>query len=482
MDDKFPPLDWPLRPETWGYRMPQAFLGLAPTFWVMPTPPAPSSDIWNHGSLSTALGAPPGRGILGQLTQLIDPPTTQTVWNSPTFRPPFPQPVSAPTAESNRSSYQSSLPSGSPKPLGANAGFASAPVESIYQSSTDSSSDEVGGSSVQPPAPRGVPVYGPNGSYYSSSAVSEPAPPAPPKDFRTRLLEALSDKNLRYYAGPGFSEFIDKLAGLVPLLPGSGTVQSMQDGAQAGNDFDAGNYGSAAVHLGAGVVNTGLDWLPAGKQLTILGGMAAKTFPLAKLKIAEAMEKVGKSVDEIWRATGLERGADNFWRFEISDRGYRVKPNVGVLDNEGFRVAPLYEQQIHPGMQAAYPSLAEAQSKIRIHPSVRSEGLGAFTPGRIEVEVPTRSLARTKSIHELQHMIDHLEGHARGGQPLEFLKPGMSWQEAHELYRRLAGEVAARNAKERLYKTELQRQRRSPQGTEDRPRDQQIIRFSPDDH
>jgi hypothetical protein len=321
-----------------------------------------------------------------------------------------------------------------------------------------------------------VPLSGPDGWYHP-----EPAPPAPPEDFRTRLREALSDKNLRYYAGPGFSEFIDKLAALVPLLPGSGTAQSMQDGARAGKDLEAGNYGDAALHFGAGLVNAGLDWLPAGKQLAILGGMAAKTFPWAKLKIAEAMEKAGKSVDEIWRATGLERGADNFWRFEISDRGYRVKPNVGVLDNEGFRVAPLYEQQVHPGMQAAYPNLAGAQSKIRIDPL--GPELGVFQRGSIAVEAPIRSVIKSKSIHELQHMIADLEGHARGGNLLEFMKPGISWREAYELYRRLAGEVAARNAQSRLYESELQRQRKSPLRTEDKdiPRDRQIIRFSPRD-
>ncbi len=51
MDDKFPPLDLSLRPETWAYRMPQAFLGLTPTFWAMPTPLAPLSDVWNHRGL-----------------------------------------------------------------------------------------------------------------------------------------------------------------------------------------------------------------------------------------------------------------------------------------------------------------------------------------------------------------------------------------------------------------------------------------------
>jgi len=473
MDDKFPPLNLPLRPETWAYQMPQAFLGLAPTFSTMPTPSAPSSDIWNHGSLAALLGLPSSGGILGQWTQLIGPPTSQTVWNSPTVRTPFLQPVSATTAQLNSNSYQSSVPAHSPKSLGANAGFASTPVESFDRPSTDQASNEIGGPSVQPPAPR-VPLSGPDGWYYP-----EPAPPAPPEDFRTRLREALSDRNLRYYAGPGFSEFLDKLAGLIPLLPGAGTVQSMQDGAQAGKDFDAGSYGSAAAHLGAGVVNTGLDWLPAGKQLAILGGVTAQTFPWAKLKIAEAMEKAGKSVDEIWRATGLERGADKFWRFEISDRGYRVKPNVGVLDNEGFRVAPLYEQQVHPGMQAAYPNLAGAQSRIRIDP--RGPELGVFQPGSISVEVQTRPPVKSISTHELQHMIAHLEGHARGGQPLEFRKPGISWQEARELYLRLAGEVEARNAASRLYESELQRQQKSLLRTEDIPRDQQIIRFRPRD-
>src|SRR5215831_10303599 len=473
MDDKFPPLNLPLRPETWAYRMPQAFLGLAPTFSTMPTPSAPSSDIWNHGSLAALLGLPSSGGILGQWAQLIGPPTSQTVWNSPTVRTPFLQPVSATTAQLNSGTYQSSAPSGSPEPLSANAGFASAPVESLDRPSTDQASNEIGGPSVQPPAPR-VPLSGPDGWYYP-----EPAPPAPPADFRTRLREALSDKNIRYYAGPGFSEFLDKLAGLIPLLPGSGTVQSMQYGAQAGKDLEAGSYGNAAANLAAGVVNTGLDWLPAGKQLAILGGITAKTFPWAKLKIAEAMEKAGKSIDEIWRATGLERGADNFWRFEISDRGYRVKPNVGVLDNEGFRVAPLYEQQVHPGLQAAYPNLAGAQSRIRIDPHGPERGV--FEPGSISVEVQTRPPVKSISTHELQHMIAHLEGHARGGQPLEFRKPGISWQEARELYLRLAGEVEARNAASRLYESELQRQQKSLLRTEDIPRDQQIIRFRPRD-
>src|SRR5262249_18762992 len=131
--------------------------------------------------------------------------------------------------------------------------------------------------------------------------------------------------------------------------------------------MQAGNYGSAAAHLGMGTVNAGLDWLPGGKVATaILGGMGARTFPWKRLPVAEGMERAGRSVDEIWRATGLERGADGQWRFEISDKDYKVNPKAGILDKEGYRVAPLYAQQKHPGMQAAYPELADGRSKLRI--------------------------------------------------------------------------------------------------------------------
>src|SRR5262249_38543923 len=139
MDDKFLPLDLPLRPETWAHRMPQAFLGLAPSFSAMPLPRTPSGDIWNQGSLAALLGPTPSGGILGRLTQLIRPPSGQTAWNPPTFRTAFLQPVLATTAQLNSGTYQSSAPSGSPEPLSANAGFASAPVESLDRPSTDQS-------------------------------------------------------------------------------------------------------------------------------------------------------------------------------------------------------------------------------------------------------------------------------------------------------------------------------------------------------
>jgi Large polyvalent protein associated domain 23 len=470
------------------------------------TADVPSSALWATTPYWLRSSIPPraNGGILGSLGRLIEPVNSKPLsWSQSTQTPGGNAGILAPLARSSEpagnvlwfrqlphaDAFTPVVPSmlaslaqagGDVEnwhtPSDANAQFSTEPAKPIMHPSSQNLEDV----SVQSPAQRDVDE--PNHSY--PSAATHAATPAPPKDFRTRLLEALSDRNLRYYAGPGFSEFVDKLAAIVPLLPGSGTVQSMQDSAQAGKDLEAGNYGHAAAHLGAGVANLGLDWLPLGKQLAILGGMAAKTFPWAKLKIAEAMEKAGKSVDEIWRATGLERGADNFWRFEISDRGYRVKPYVGVLDNEGFRVAPLYEHQVHPGLQAAYPDLAEAKSKIRIHHSVEKEG-GEFSPGSIKVQMPVRTVVKALSTHELQHMIANREGWARGGSLWQFIRDH-THKEAYALYRRLAGEVEARNAVSRLYLNEQQRQRRSPLRTESKvedaaPRHQQIIQFWPKD-
>ena len=256
----------------------------------------------------------------------------------------------------------------------------------------------------------------------------------------------------------------------------------MEDGKRAAEEYGTGNYGKAAVDLIAGTLNAALDWTPAQK-LALLIGAGARTFPWRMVKHAEQMEKAGKSPEEIWRAAGLERGADGYWRAEISDRGYRLRPKVGTLDSEGFRTAGLFEQHTHPDFQRAYPDLANVQSRLRIDPNVKERGM--FSPGQVSVETSLKSTAKSQFFHEFQHLIDYIEGFARGGSPYEFfIKPGVTPQDAIERYKRLAGEVAADNVKQRLYMNDKQRALRPPSWSEERyvkiPRDQQDVRFSRD--
>jgi hypothetical protein len=296
----------------------------------------------------------------------------------------------------------------------------------------------------------------------------EPAP-LPSRDFRTWLRDTLSDRNVRYYAGPGFYEALLKLHAITQLLPGSGTVQSTQDTSRASVEAQAGNYGKAATHLGMGAVNAALDWLPPAK-LAIIGGTMAKTFPWNKLPTAMEMEAAGKSADEIWRATGLERAADQRWTFEIPDKGYEVHPNAGQPTiSKPLTHAPLYEHHAHPGMREAYPDLANFQSFLGIGPRY-----GASYPDHLVVRAPDLNWAKSVGIHELKHLIDRVEKHPPGGSPSYFVNQGASKWEAYDLYKRLVGEVAARNAEQRLHISDRIRTLWPPQATEDIARNRQV--------
>jgi hypothetical protein len=320
-----------------------------------------------------------------------------------------------------------------------------------------------------------VPFYGPGDVLMPRP---QPAAPEPPKDFRTWLQDALSDENVRYYVGPHVFDVMKKLHALTQLLPGSGTVQSSHDTLRASEEAQAGNYGKAAAHLGMGTVNMALDWLPPAK-LAIIGGTMAKTFPWNKLPAAMEMEAAGRSADEVWHATGLERAADGRWTFEIADQGYQIRPELGRWRGKGVKIAPLYGHHDHPGMRDAYPNLANWPSVMSVHPAQRIYGL--FRPDDVlTVYGPTLPWARHVGIHELKHMIDSVERHPPGGSWRQFMGPGVSVQEAYGQSSRLVGEVAARNAQYRLDMKERERRLRAPRSTESVPRGRQINVYDDD--
>jgi Large polyvalent protein associated domain 23 len=223
-----------------------------------------------------------------------------------------------------------------------------------------------------------------------------------------------------------------------------------------------------------GTLNAALDWLPPAK-LAIIAGTMAKTFPWNRLPTAMKMEAAGKSAEEIWRATGLERAADGRWTFEIPDKGYRINPNVGERTApKSVTVAPLYEHHVHPGMQEAYPRLSNWQSRLRVDPVEERYGATNFGRKQVRVRAPNLEWARSIGIHELKHLIDWIEKHPPGGSQDQFMKLGVPEQEAYDLYNRLVGEVAARNAQQRLHMNDRLRRVWPPKWTEDVPRDRQI--------
>jgi hypothetical protein len=352
-------------------------------------------------------------------------------------------------------------------------------AQAVDRPSTPRSEPELGNTSAanaaDQPLPQ-VPFSGPGGVWVPRP---KPEPPPPPKDFWTKLEDALSEDTTRYYLGPHLFEALRKVALLAKLaLPGSGTVQSSQDSSHASEEARAGNYGKAAAHVGMGTLNAALDWLPPAK-LALIGGTMARTFPWNKLPTAMKMEAAGKSADEIWRATNLARAADQRWIFGIPDTGYQVHPNAGVRMRRGsFRDAPLYEHHAHPGMREAYPDLGNVPSLIAV--GAREPTHGITYPEYMQVQAPNPETARYIGIHELQHVIDNFEKHPPAGSPRDLMDRGIPMREAYELYRKLIGEVVGRNSQRRLLMSEQEQRLRSPESTEDVPRDQQINLYDDD--
>ena len=150
---------------------------------------------------------------------------------------------------------------------------------------------------------------------------------------------------------------------------------------------------------------------------------------------------------------------------------------------------------------------------MRVVPGMR--GYGAYSPkaNTIDIRAPSEyrptgsGSLRSVLLHEIQHAIQNYEGFARGGSPKEArtmpefeqaLRQHMaandgrmpSWTEvqpgseqieqeaAYQVYRRLAGEVEARNTQHRLGMSAAERRATPPTETADVPRGGQIVRVN----
>jgi hypothetical protein len=254
----------------------------------------------------------------------------------------------------------------------------------------------------------------------------------------------------------------------------------MEESREAAKELEAGNYGKAAAHYAAGTAGGTLEFVPGGKFLhAIFAGIGSRLYPRAKQPLAEAMARAGRSPDEIWQETGLGRLFDGQWVHEISDKGFRLRPDLGQQAIWGPATsAPLHILVEHPGLWKAYPELADFPSVLIIGPGEKARG--KLTRDRLLVRAPDLETAKLVMIHEIRHLIQTFETHPPGGDRRTFEHLGMSPREAHDRYWRLPGEVDARNASKRLLMSERERRLKSPERTEDLPRNQQISQFNDD--
>ncbi|MCM1141449.1 MAG: hypothetical protein NC453_23005 [Muribaculum sp.] len=171
--------------------------------------------------------------------------------------------------------------------------------------------------------------------------------------------------------------------------------------------------------------------------------------------------------------TGWEMGIDGKWRYEIADPFLEttaiedyVKPRFGEPINIKFilrdtRILTAYPEFEKLSLYAIYSPKTGVAGYY--NPETNGIVISMGTPkGEFEYQIDGVLL------HEIQHLIQEIEGFAKGGDPKTL---------GRLRYMRMAGEVEARNIPSRHFLTEDERRRSLRTNTQDVPDNKQIVKF-----
>lgn len=270
----------------------------------------------------------------------------------------------------------------------------------------------------------------------------------------------------------------------------------------------------------------------ADGTLGSFAGVKSQTFKGQKLNDlghAQVMEAAGDHPDVIWSKTGMARGTDGRWRYEIDDSKSKFNKDWAANPTEaqkraGVKSVPLPEVLDHPELYKAYPQLKD----VTVNYEHAYPGTGAEWDSGLKIITMGKGSHGNQGVlmHEVQHAIQDIEGFAKGGNPMQapkeyklkytndfdalrpemeeyvskFKDPNHKWTpaelirhdeltriaehyikytegayvEAYDIYKRLAGETEARNVDTRLLLNEKERRQMPPWFTEDEARRRQI--------
>ena len=241
----------------------------------------------------------------------------------------------------------------------------------------------------------------------------------------------------------------------------------------------------------------------------------------------QALDMLRNKIPEkdVWRKYGTGLGVDGKLRQEISD-------NSAQLISQGYTKEGLEGFILHhPKLAQAYPELPQGfDLRLFLDPKAKNNS-GVFDPisGKMKVIGKDKDRLASVGLHELQHKVQSIEDYARGGSTALFDKDGIfgnrqlidlmnsfrkeakkeyetavkayqrlpigsserhaaqevATAKARELgatsldgmYRRLAGEVEARNTQYRQFMTPEERLFNFFKDTADTPIDKQVIMF-----
>jgi hypothetical protein len=252
-------------------------------------------------------------------------------------------------------------------------------------------------------------------------------------------LEVISPTGKKVYGiGPSLGDKLldltNKQSGKIdPRLLATGAVAG--GGALAGTLMPGDKEKNALLGGIAGLATSALFWGGdvgvRGKALKEGGmfvGPTARTWKGTDAQMAERMERIGKSPDEITLATGLHRNTAGQWTGEISDKDMKlVPPDHPNWVRAKKEAIPLSAVMDHDKLDKSYPGLLD-QIKIRINSELKS--LGSFNPNTDTItlrEAPKEEEYGWEKVgpgknqtpesiiaHEIQHVIQSIEGFPTG--------------------------------------------------------------------
>ena len=213
----------------------------------------------------------------------------------------------------------------------------------------------------------------------------------------------------------------------------------------------------------AGLNRVGYTARPQEGVRFTFGGPMALTADKAKLAQAQKMAADGLSRDEIWKQTGWFQGVDGKWRFEIDDSNFNLRQNI-LEQHQNSRIGStltvgLTDAIDAPDLLSAY-NLGDTTLDLS---RLSKGGIGGFDRAKNSIELmaaPDADIMRRGLLHEVQHLIQQKEGFTGGGDPSKL---------GADKYKRLGGEVEARNVEARRNFTPAQRSAITPWATQDVP-------------
>lgn len=155
-------------------------------------------------------------------------------------------------------------------------------------------------------------------------------------------------------------------------------------------------------------------------RFNIIGEKGAQNNPAIQnsLDIAIAMEQSGKKPEEIFIATGWEKTNDNNqWKYDLHAEDIRFIAGISGTEHYGKKTFSDQLDRIidFPALFECYPQMRTMD--VHFEQSEDPSTTGYYQNGKIFIETTGRDALSQLStlIHEIQHVIQEIEGFAKGG-------------------------------------------------------------------